>query len=62
MSNYNDNKKYRFNNASSSSENITQNRKSPVEDEDIEIIGTKPVISITLSPIGRNIEFAQSQR
>ena len=36
--------------------------KSPVEDEDIEIIGTRPVISITLSPIGRNIEFAQSQR
>ena len=63
MSNYKDNKKYGFNNESSSSKNITQNRKkSPVEDKYIEIIGTRPAIGIILSPIGRIIEFAQTHR
>ena len=39
MLNYNDNRKYEFNNASYSSKNITQHgKKLPVEYEDIEII------------------------
>ena len=43
MSNYNDNKKYEFNNASYSSKNITQHgKKLPVEYEDIEIICIRP--------------------
>ena len=53
---------YGFNNASSYSKNITQHlKKSPVEYKEIEIIGTRPSISRNFPPIGRNIEFAQSQ-
>ena len=55
MSNYNDNRKYWFNNVSYFSKKITQHgKKLPVEDEDIENIGTRPAISRTFSPIGRN--------
>ena len=45
------------------SKNITQHGKtSPVEYEEIDIIVTSPAISITFSPIGRNIKFTQTQR
>ena len=44
-------------------QNINQYiKKLPVEDEEIEIICTGPEISGTFSPIGRNIEFSQTQR
>ena len=36
--------------------------KSSVEDEEIEIIGTRPAIIRKKISIGRNIEFAQTQR
>ena len=56
MSNYKDNKTYEFNNASPSSKNITQHsKKSPVEDKNIEIIGTRTAISTNISLIGKNI-------
>ena len=46
MSNYNDNKKYGFNNVSYSSKKITQHEKiSPVKYEEIKIIGIRPLIS-----------------
>ena len=52
-----------FNNASLSYKNVTQYRKkSPVEDEEIGIIGTRPPISRFFSPIDRNIAFAQTKR
>ena len=45
-----------------SSKNITWHcKKSPVEDEDIEIIGTRPATSRTFSPIEKYIECAQTQ-
>ena len=54
--------KYGINNASYSYKNIIQHgKKSPVQDEEIKIIGIRPAISITFSSIGRNIEFPQSQ-
>ena len=41
--------------------NITEHGKeSPVEDEDIKIIGTRPVMSRTFSPVGINIEIPQT--
>ena len=50
MSNYNDNTKYGFNDASYSSKKITQHgKKSPVGDDDIEIVGTRPTITKTFS-------------
>ena len=36
--------------------------KSPVEDEEIIIIGTTPAISTSFSPIGRNIVVPQANR
>ena len=46
MFNYNNNKKFSFNCASYSSKNINRHEKvSPVEDEDIRIIGTIPATS-----------------
>ena len=62
MSNYNDDKKYGFNNKSYSSKNITQHgKKLPVQDEEVKIIGIKPEISRNVSAIGRNIEFRKAQ-
>ena len=37
-------------------------KKSPVEDEEIIIIGTRPEISITFTPIGRHIKITQKHR
>ena len=48
MYNYNDNKKYGFNDESSSPKKSTQHVKnSPVEDDEIEIVGARPEISRT---------------
>ena len=63
MSNHIDNKNYGFNNASNSSKNITQHGKnSHVEDEEMKIIGMRPVISKTFSPIDINEAFPQKKR
>ena len=52
-----------FNSASYCSKNVTENvKKSPFEDEYIKSIITRPEISITSSPIGRNIEIPQAHR
>ena len=62
MSNYNDKKKS-FNSESYSYKNINEHRnKSPVEDEEIRIIGTNPAISTSFSPIGKNIVIPQTNR
>ena len=56
MSNYNNNKKYGFNNTSYSSTKITLNsKKSPVEYDELKIIGIGPESSRTFPPIGRQI-------
>ena len=53
-------KKNGFNDASYSHKKSTQNgKKSHVEDDEIEIVGTRPVISINFSPISRQTEFTQ---
>ena len=53
MFNYND-KKYRFNDASYSPKQSTQHgKKSPLEDDEIEIIGANSAIGKNFSPIGR---------
>ena len=63
MSNCNDSKNYGSKDASLCSKKITKDRKkSLVEDGDIEIVGTRPAIGRTFSPIGRNIEFSQTHR
>ena len=52
MSNINNDKKYGFKNASYFSKNITQHgRKLPVEDEDIDIIGTRTAINRTFQQL-----------
>ena len=64
ISNYNNNNnsKIPFNNESEYSKNINEHGdKSSVEDEDIRIIGTNPVMSTIFSPIGRNIVIPQKQ-
>ena len=61
VSNYNNNKKSSFNGASYSSKNIYEHgNKSPVEGEEIRIIGTVPEIRTKFSPIGRNIVIPQT--
>ena len=61
MSNYNDNKKYGFNDASYSSKKSTNyGKKSPVDNDKIKIVGTRPVISRKLPPSGRQINFSQA--
>ena len=61
MSNYNDNKKYVFNDSSYSSRNITHNgKKSPIEDDENKIVDTRPAISRNFSPSGRKIKILQS--
>ena len=61
MSNYNDNKKYGFKDASYSSIKSNKHKqKSPVEDDDIKSFVTRPVISRNFSPIGKQIEFTQA--
>ena len=37
-------------------------KKSPIEYEENKIIGIRPVISRTFSPIGINIEFPQAHK
>ena len=60
MSNYNDNKKYKYNNASYSYYKSNKpGKKSPVEDDEIEIVGTRPAFNGNFSPIGRDIIFPQ---
>ena len=50
-----------FNSASYSSKNINEHgNKSPVEDEQIIIVGTTPEISTGFSPIGINIVIPQT--
>ena len=61
MSNNNDNKKYGINNVSYSFKKINYHgKKLPVEYDDIKIIGIRPSISRTFSPIDRQIKFSQS--
>ena len=62
MSNYNNNRKSAFNSASYPSKNINKYKKSPIEDEEVQIIGTRPAISRSLSPTVRNIEIPQTHR
>ena len=51
-----------MNNSSYSYKNITRDsKKSPVDDDETEIIGIRPIISRTISRIGKNIEFPQAQ-
>ena len=55
--------KIAFKSASYSSKNKNYHeKKSPFEDEEIRIIGTRPAISRMFSPIGRNIEIPQTHR
>ena len=61
MNNYNKNQKRAFNSASYSSKNINEHsNKSPVEDQDIIIIGTTPARSTSFSPTGINIVIPQT--
>ena len=50
MSNYNDNKNYIYNDASYHYNKSNQNgKKSPIEDDEIEIVGTRPVLDRNFS-------------
>ena len=63
MLNYNNTKRMSFNSESHISKDITEHGNySPVEDEDIIIIGTTPAISTSFSPIGINIIIPQKNR
>ena len=54
-------KKKGFNHVLYYSKNSTQHdKKSPVEDDDIEIVGRRPAISRKVSPIGRQVKFPQA--
>ena len=58
MSNYNDNKNYIYNDASYYYNKSNQTgKKSPIEDNEIEIVGTRPVLIKIFSNIGRYIVF-----
>ena len=50
MFNYNDNKNYIYNDASYHYNKSNQNgKKSPIEDDEIEIVGTRPVLDRNFS-------------
>ena len=58
MPNYNDNKKYGLKNASSYPKKITEHsKKSPVEDVENEIIGTRPAVSRNFQQLAETYNF-----
>ena len=60
MSNNSNSKNYRYNDASYSyNKSNNPEKKSPVEDDEIEIVGTRPAFNRKFSPIGRDIVSPQ---